>query len=128
MPLGYVEECIELIGAAAGNGSRRNMINVRGELVPYLRLRDWFHVPGLSPPIEQVVVTRTEEGRVGLVVDHVVGEHQTVIKSLGRVYRGVDGFSGATVLGDGKVALLMDVPHLVRGAKEEEKALYESAV
>jgi two-component system chemotaxis sensor kinase CheA len=122
MPLSYVEECVEL--QRNGTGSRRNLTNVRGELVPYVRLRDWFRVPGDAPPIEQTVITRTEDRRVGLVVDYVVGEHQTVIKSLGKLYRGVNGFSGATILGDGKVALLLDVPHLVRGAEEEETALF----
>lgn len=123
MPLSYVEECVELHGN--GSGSSRNLTNVRGDLVPYVRLRNWFKVSGEPPAIEQTVITRTEDRRVGLVVDYVVGEHQTVIKSLGKLYRRARGFSGATILGDGKVALLLDVPHLVRGAEEAERALFE---
>ena len=62
---------------------------VRGELVPYLRLREWFGVPGDRPPIEQIAIANTDGVRVGFVVDHVVGQHQTVIKTLGNVYEGL---------------------------------------
>jgi len=57
---------------------------------------------------------------VGFVVDNVVGEHQTVIKTLGRVYKDIEGISGATILGDGTVALILDIPKLVRTAEHEE--------
>jgi two-component system, chemotaxis family, sensor kinase CheA len=60
--------------------------------------------------------------RVGLVVDQVIGEHQTVIKSLGRAYKSVEEVSGATILGDGRVALILDVPKLIRKAEMEEKS------
>ena len=67
-----------------------------------------------NPEIEQIVITGIEGRRLGIVVDHVIGEHQTVIKSLGRVYRDVEGISGATIKGDGNLALILDVPRLVR--------------
>jgi two-component system chemotaxis sensor kinase CheA len=68
------------------------------------------------------MLTETEEGRYGFVVDQVLGDHQTVIKNLGRVYRHVQVISGATILGDGSVALILD-PH--RLAQEAIRATAE---
>lgn len=116
LPLSLVEECVELVGKD-GEETRR-VLNLRGEVVPYIRLRDWFAVSGDRPGIEQVVVTGVEGNRIGIVVDNVIGEHQTVIKSLGRVYRDVEGLSGATIKGDGSLALILDVPRLVRSVAE----------
>ena len=83
-------------------------------------LRSCFTKTGEPPEIEQIVIARVNESRIGFVVDSVVGEHQTVIKSLGRMYRDVQGVSGATILGDGNVALILDVPRLVREAELED--------
>jgi len=74
---------------------------------------------GAPPAIEQIVITEQNGARVGLVVDQVIGEQQTVIKSLGRVYRSVEGISGATLLGDGTVALILDTNQLVAGQTGE---------
>jgi two-component system chemotaxis sensor kinase CheA len=120
IPLSIVEECVELTEAKSESSSGRTLLRVRDELVPYIRLRERFAMAGERPGIEQVVVTKTEKMRVGLVVDHVVGGHQTVIKNLGSMYRSVDGISGATILGDGSVALILDVPKLVRDVEREE--------
>lgn len=118
IPLSLVEECVELVGNN-GNGRRdQRIIHLRGEIVPFIRLREWFDIQGTAPDIEQVVITSLGEGRVGIVVDHVIGEHQTVIKSLGRVYREIEGISGATIKGDGSMALILDVPRLVRTVLE----------
>lgn len=118
IPLSLVEECVELIGAK-GNGRReQRIIHLRGEVVPYIRMREWFTIAGTAPEIEQVVITSQGDNRVGIVVDHVIGEHQTVIKSLGRVYREVEGISGATIKGDGSMALILDIPRLVRSVLE----------
>ncbi len=111
-PLSSVEECIELKREAARSGER-HLVNVRGHIVPYIRLREKFAMPGDPPTIEQIVIVGEDGRRVGFAVDLVVGEHQTVLKSLGRFYRDVDGISGATILGDGTVALILDVPHLI---------------
>jgi two-component system chemotaxis sensor kinase CheA len=83
-------------------------------------LRQQFAIRGERPEIEQIVITMVDDRQVGFVVDHVIGEHQTVIKSLGKMYKNVEGVSGATILGDGSVALILDVPHLVRGAELAE--------
>jgi len=114
IPLSLVEECVELHQKDVDPSGRKRIINLRGELVPYINLRRWFEIEGESPEIEQIVITGVEGRRVGIVVDHVIGEHQTVIKSLGRVYRDVEGISGATIKGDGSLALILDVPRLVR--------------
>jgi two-component system chemotaxis sensor kinase CheA len=114
IPLSLVEECVELHRKDVDETGRQRIINLRGELVPYIQLRRWFDLPGESPDIEQIVITGVEGRRVGIVVDNVIGEHQTVIKSLGRVYRDVEGISGATIKGDGSLALILDVPRLVR--------------
>ncbi|WP_305043377.1 chemotaxis protein CheA [Geoalkalibacter sp.] len=121
LPLSLVEECIELTEGDVAAAHGRNLVRVRDQLVPYLPLRRWFAMEGARPPIEQVVITSLGGQRVGFVVDHVIGEHQTVIKSLGRMYRDVQGISGATILGDGSVALILDVPQLLQGAEAEEK-------
>ncbi len=114
LPLAVVKECVELVRRPGDEGRERALAEIRGELVPYVRLRDWFRVPGAAPAREQIVVTETDGQRVGLVVDRVIGGQQTVIKPLGRLFREVRGFSGATILGDGTVALILDVTQLVQ--------------
>jgi two-component system chemotaxis sensor kinase CheA len=113
LPLANTLECIEIshqqIVAADGN----HLINVRGDVVPYIRLRDQFEAIEAAPPFEQVMLVDTEEGRYGLVVDSVLGNCQTMIKSLGRIYRHVQTISGATILGNGMVALILDPERLV---------------
>jgi len=123
LPLSSVEECVELTREDSDRTHSRNMANVRGQIVPYIRLREQFMVPGEPPAIEQIVIVRVDGNRVGFVVDNVIGEHQTVIKTLGRAYRDVQGISGATILGDGTVALILDTAHLVASAKLQEQAL-----
>lgn len=113
LPLPMVHECVELTRLDVERSNGNDIANIRGEIVPYIRLRETFGIPGSRPDIEQIVVTEIDRERIGFVVDHVIGEHQTVIKSLGKVYRNVHGISGATVLGDGTVALIMDVARLV---------------
>ncbi len=114
LPLSIVEECVELTRADVERAHGARLATVRGELVPYLRLRELFAVADERPAIEQIAITSVEGTRYGLVMDRVIGQHQTVIKSLGRMYRGVKGLSGATILGDGTVALIVDVPALLQ--------------
>jgi two-component system chemotaxis sensor kinase CheA len=121
LPLSSVEECIELKRAESAGARERRLVQVRGEIVPFIRLREQFGVGGEPPQIEQVVITEAEGQRIGFVVDQVIGSHQTVIKSLGRMCREVAGLSGATILGDGTVALILDVPRLVQEAEQVER-------
>jgi len=90
--------------------------------VPFLRLRELFDLPvGEAEEHQKVVVLSTGDVRVGLVVDQIIGDHKTVIKSLSKLHADVETFSGATILGDGGVALILDVPHLVEAGQRLEK-------
>lgn len=119
-PLSLVDECVELTAATSKEMGARDLLNVRGEIVPYIKLRDRFGMHSERPAIEQVVIAKVDSFRVGFVVDHVVGGHQTVIKNLGRMYKGVEGVSGATILGNGSVALILDVPRLIQTVERED--------
>lgn len=117
LPLSSVEECVELTRSDIELAHGRHIINVRGEIVPYISLKEIFTIEAKEREIEQVVVTRMNGQRVGFVVDQVIGEHQTVIKNLGKVYQHAKGLSGATILGDGTVALILDVNQLIKDAE-----------
>lgn len=118
LPLSCVEECVELTTDQIKEACKRNMMNVRGSVVPYLRLRKLFNAKTeIDQDVEQVVLTELAGERVGLGVDHVIGQHQTVIKTLGKWYRDVKGLSGATILGNGSVALILDVSQLTQAAE-----------
>ncbi len=119
IPLPLVEECVELPAEASVRGGRNRTIHLRGEIVAYVRLREVFGISGEPPVIEQVVVTRHGEARTGLAVDEVVGQRQTVIKSLGAYIGNVEGISGATINGDGTMSLILDVPTLVASVRSE---------
>jgi len=123
VPLSAVEECVELTRAEDERSDGRSFLNIRGDIVAFVRLRRLFGVAGDTPAIQKVVIVAIGESRIGLVVDQVLGQHQTVIKSLSRLHDGLEGFSGATILGDGTVALILDVPHLVKFARERETAV-----
>lgn len=116
IPMAEVTENVELGRAQRERNNGRNLIAVRGELIPYIDLRSMFETDGDAPPIEKVVIVKYEEHRTGLVVDRVLGTHQTVIQSLGRFFRNIDVVSGATIMGDGRVALILDVAAVVRFA------------
>ncbi len=114
LPLSVVEECIELKSEESNNSTTGgNLANVRGHLVPYIRLRESFKIEGEAPKIEQIVISRVKGQQIGFVVDTVIGEHKTVIKSLGKTYKNVPEFSGATIMGDGSIAIIIDASRLV---------------
>jgi two-component system chemotaxis sensor kinase CheA len=112
VPLDMVVECIERAAWENAGGDGR-YLNLRGEVLPYLRLREHFEVEGEPARRENVVVVRYGEHKVGLVVDRLLGEFQTVIKPLGKVFHQVSGIGGFTILGSGEVALILDVPGLM---------------
>jgi two-component system chemotaxis sensor kinase CheA len=122
MPLSIARETIELTRAQRQRANGRNVVELRGELVPYLRLRDLFGFTGPDPELERVVIVELEDRHLGIVVDEVLGNHQTVLKSLGWLTRHIQVFSGATVLGDGHVALILDVPNLLTYAGRQKTA------
>ncbi|MBI5593629.1 MAG: chemotaxis protein CheA [Deltaproteobacteria bacterium] len=121
MPLAAIEECVELTREDVARSHGKHMASIRGEIVPYIRLREMFTHGGSAPAIEQIVTARIDGSRVGFVVDQVVGQHQTVIKSMSRMYRNIEYVSGATILGDGNVALILDLPKLAQYAEIIEK-------
>jgi two-component system chemotaxis sensor kinase CheA len=128
IPLSAVEECIEL--TAEDERSRgRNFLNVRGNLVPFLRLRDIMNASGTPDRHQKTIIISTGETHVGLVADQIIGNHQTVIKSLSKLHSDVTIFSGATILGDGTAALILDVAQLVTLAqsKVEKQHISEAA-
>ncbi|MGF1553522.1 MAG: chemotaxis protein CheA [Paracoccaceae bacterium] len=111
LPLAVVEECVEHDGAA------RAMIELRGSLVPIVDLAVLFAAPPAAGTERRVVVVRAGATRAGLVVDDVLGQRQTVVKTPSPYHRDVPGFSGATILGDGRVALILDASALVALAR-----------
>lgn len=113
LPLDSVVECIEL-PAEAGASNQSGYLNLRGEVLPFLRLRELFSVQGAAPMRQNVIVVRFAGRKAGIVVDRLHGECQTVIKPLGRLFEGVSGISGSTILGSGEVALIIDVAQLVQ--------------
>jgi len=116
LPLATTLECIELTQADIDRANGKHVANVRGEVVPYIRLREHFNIRTRRPEIEQIMIVETDQGRYGFVVDQVLGDCQTVIKNLGRFYRHVQVVSGATILGNGTVALIVDPERLVADA------------
>ena len=123
IPLNAVVECIELSDEDRRHTHGRNLARVREEIVPYIPLREAFALGGGKPSIEQVVVTEVGERRIGFVVDKVVGQHQTVIKNMGKFLRHVDGVSGATIMGDGTVALILDINKITQQSEYMEASM-----
>ncbi|QNH12030.1 chemotaxis protein CheA [Xanthomonas sp. SI] len=108
VPLDVVEECVEF-----APNYQSDYIDLRGGVLPYVRLRSLFGIAGAPPARESIVVIRQGAQRFGLVVDTLLGEWQTVIKPLAKVFAGVKGISGSSILGSGGVALILDVPSLL---------------
>ncbi|WJR68656.1 chemotaxis protein CheA [Neorhizobium sp. CSC1952] len=123
IPLSAVEECLELSIEEDMRSRGRSFISLRDSLVPFLRLRDLFRTGTKPDPFQKVVVISTGSERVGLVVDQIIGDHQTVIKAMSKLHHDVATFSGATILGDGDVALILDVGHLVAEGQQQEAHL-----
>ena len=123
IPLGAVQECVELDDDEDSSMGGRSLLDIRGELVPFIRLRELFGKAAPSEPHQKVVIVAASDMRVGLVVDRIIGSHQTVIKSLSKLHADVKTFSGATILADGSAALIFDIPQLVeRGLSQARRA------
>ncbi|MBF5044346.1 chemotaxis protein CheA [Aggregicoccus sp. 17bor-14] len=121
LPLDTVLECLELPTEALG-AENAGVINLRGRPLPFLRLRSHFRVPGALPPRENVVVVGHGRGEVGLAVDVLLGQAQTVIKPLGKIFAQIPGVTGSAILGTGQVALILDVPSLLQQALRAQPA------
>jgi two-component system chemotaxis sensor kinase CheA len=169
VPLEMVVECVELSEEETRSAHGRDHLNLRGEVLPFIRLKDLFDIPeavageeglgdyaaiGTAPGTAPNGVTLTAEGaaalaadpelafilhpakrenvvvvqyaghRTGLVVEQLLGEFQTVIRPLGTVFHGLQGIAGFTILGNGHVALILDVPNLVRRVVTSDRRQY----
>jgi two-component system chemotaxis sensor kinase CheA len=116
IPLDSVVECLEMPAAERLRPGPAGLLNLRGQVLPYVRLRHLFGLGEASAGRENVVVLRRGAERAGLVVDALYGERQAVIKPLGRLFQNLPGVSGSTILGDGRVALILNAPALMREA------------
>lgn len=119
IPLDQVVECVELPAEERNSEHGTGVLKLRGEPVPYLQLRDHFELPGPRPLRQNVVIVQHGAKRAGLAVDVLSGSAQTVIKPLARLLRDVPGVSSSAILVSGRVALILDVPALLRGFEEE---------
>jgi len=113
IPLEMISECLEL-PADQMTREKVGVINLRGEPLPYVRLREVFGSPDKLPTRENVVVLHREGGQAGIAVEKLLGECQAIIKPLNRIFRDVPGVSGSTILDSGRVALILDVSTLLR--------------
>ncbi|MBC2834137.1 chemotaxis protein CheA [Paragemmobacter straminiformis] len=130
LPMAMVQEIVALPKDRAEPKRSGDFLDIRGKFVPFLRLRSLFDCAGSAPGEQNVVIVSSGETRVGIVVDRIVGTNQTVIKQMSKLHAGVRAVSGATILGDGSVALILDVGHLIglgRGAATQGMAFAEVA-
>ena len=117
VPLASVQACLELSRDERELHREKRLFEFRGSMYPYIRLREIFLNANELPDREHLVVTQTENGIFGIVVDEVIGDYQTVIKNLGRLYKNLQLVTGATILGDGTMALILDLNKITVLAK-----------
>lgn len=114
IPIGTITECVEMPDDAATTG----VIDLRGAPLPFLRIRGIFGLDTEAAERENVVVVEHEHGRAGIVVDKLFGSSQVVMKPMGRFLRQVPGVAGSSILGNGRVALILDIQEIIRRAAE----------
>jgi two-component system, chemotaxis family, sensor kinase CheA len=114
LPIDDVVECLEVPPDRRDLVERDGFLDLRGDPLVFFHLRDILGAGGESQPAEQVVVVRHRSSLVGVAVDSIRGQRQTVIKPLGRLFRPVAGISGWTMRPDGSVALVVDIARLLR--------------
>jgi len=121
IPVGMIDECIELNDQIKDKNSQSNFVNLRGEVLPFVRLGDIFddgREGNVTNKRDNIVVVHCGDQRAGFVVDDLLGEQQAVIKPLGKVFKNLKYFSGATILGGGQIAMILDVPQLLSYVKK----------
>jgi two-component system chemotaxis sensor kinase CheA len=115
IPLNLVEECVEIDAPSAPEADPvAGHISLHGTVLPLIRLRDMFEIKQKAGRRQSVIVVRNAGKRVGIVVDDLLGELQAVIKPLSKLFNQLQGIGGSTILGTGKVALILDIPGLVQ--------------
>ena len=122
IPLEMLLECIELTEEYKEFVAEHNFINLRDHVLPLLDLRDFFGYEKNNDPDkkENIVVVNFGTLRVGLIVDELLGEFQTVIKPMGKIFQNLQGIGGATILGDGRVSPILDIPILLQYANQNK--------
>ncbi|MBF0265633.1 MAG: chemotaxis protein CheA [Gammaproteobacteria bacterium] len=133
IPLDMIKECITLNETQIQESSMHDYITLRGEVLPLIELRSYYSLSGdygddsenHLKHRENIVVVQFGQQKVGLVVGDLLGEIQAVIKPLGRVFKGLNGFAGFTILGSGHIALVIDVPGLVKDVVTNEKTQFD---
>ena len=119
IPIDTIVECTEM----TADGDREvGVINLRGEPLPFVRLRSIFGFDAADGARENVVVVEHSHGRAGIVVDRLFGSSQVVMKPLGRFLKQVPGVAGSSILGNGRVALILDIQEVIRRAAESAAA------
>lgn len=113
IPLDMIQECIELDEEAKESMNGNQFIDLRGEILPLLNVHEYFNEAVYEGGRENVLIVKYADKVVGLKVDELYGEHQTVIKPLGETFQEVPGISGGSILGSGEVSLIVDVPSLI---------------
>ncbi len=117
LPLDSIDECVEF-SASEGH----DFTSLRGEVLPFIHLRSLFATQGAPAKRQSIVVVRHGGRRAGIVVDTLLGEFQTVIKPLAKMFTQVDCVSGSSILGTGDVALILDVPAVLDRAMQRSHA------
>ena len=108
IPVSSVEECIEYEPTEETDFLCSHII-ARDEYLPCINMRKYFELSGTPPQEQQVVVVNDQSSKIGIIVDSILGNHQTVIKPIGKLFKKIQGLSGSTILGDGSVALILDI-------------------
>jgi two-component system chemotaxis sensor kinase CheA len=119
LPMESVVECVELPGDVRLDAYGLTVLPLRGHPLPCIRLRNFFGVQAAAAPRENVVVVHSGEAKAGIIVDTLEGETQAVVKPLGRYLGDLPGVAGSTILGSGRVALILDVPVILRNANTQ---------
>ncbi|HWZ22058.1 MAG TPA: chemotaxis protein CheA [Cytophagaceae bacterium] len=113
IPLSVVDKCYEVKSENILN-LFDNILDFEGGLIPFFNLREEFGIKMTPPEIQQVIIVKHNARKIGITVDYVIGEYQAVLKPLGKLYQNTDIMSGATILGDGSIALVMDTVQIVK--------------
>lgn len=115
IPLGSIDSTINIQPTDIKTVRNKEVIVLRGEIIPIIRMEETLQVPHVKDSDEIfVVVVHAGEAKAGIVVDNLIGQQEIVIKTLGNLFAGLKMFSGATVLGDGRVALILDVATMMQ--------------
>ena len=122
LPMPNVQEIVALPEEKAKPSKSGDFLDVRGGFVPFVRLRKLFDCAGEPESSQNVVIVRAGDARVGIVVDRIIGTNQTVIKQMSKLHAGVRALSGATILGNGSIALILDVGHLMGMSRSQADA------